>query len=659
MEIEKKNPTSGAETETEEVVFSTGRSSEASKPAYPEKKASVCLGGSPVSTSDGSGSDGVVFAETGRSTVQRHAAKQIKKKSTLFSVPVIFGSLLLLSVAVSGIVFAVSYNNNSAPAMVLTDSQLVSDDDSSDAESSEEQSKEESKEESLPVIRTPEAEIKEIGTQSIVFGDNVTVSGIKLGGKTLSEAYDAMQDRLLELRDKISISINCDGKNITLTEDDFKFDTDVSDVLVQAYHFSRGELDEPTVFTAYNDGKTDFKVTSVINSDSIKNAVSKVSDKFDIQPVDAHVSKFEPTATEKFTYEDGSDGYLIDQKLVRNKIDEILLQTSKMGSFDIETVRTPYKRTIEDIKANTKLISSSCTTAANVWASNFNMELAIKSANGTVVQPGETFSFNTMTGNTTNGDLGYVKSTAIVNGKYEQQYGGGICQASTTIYLAAVKADMTIEERHAHQYPSSYADRGLDATVDYGNLDMRFTNDKDYPIYIATYVYDYYGNGMDELMVEFYGPISDEYDEIVPVGWVTYAGSENYSARGAKVYFKDGKEVKRQNLPIGSYDYHYDTYYSVQDLIPSDVEYGPKNVSATGKTPTVYSPGGCGSNAPVKYGTAAEVLAEAKNARNKTEKKTSKTESEAEDSADTSANGEEDEEIIEVSELSETPETVE
>lgn len=648
MEIEKNNMTSENMNDEEEVVFSTGKSEPAKAQPVKEKteeKAEVKTEAPAAGTvsfgaaSDPDESEGVVFAETS-SGVKRHATKQIKSgKKKVISVPVIIGSVVLLSLAVSGIVFAVSYNRNTVPAMVPTDSSVVVD-ESSDKESSKETT--ESVPEALPVIRTDEAEIKTINTATIVFGEGVTVSGVDLTGKTLSEAYEAMQDRLLQLRDTINITVSCDGNDLHLTEDDFKFDTDLPDVLIQAYHYSRGELDNPTVNAVYNDGKTDFTVRSVINADSIDGAVKKVAKKFDIQPVDAHVESFEPTKTEKFTYADGSDGYLIDKELVKKNIDEILRLNTKSGAFKISTVKTPFKKTLADVKANTKLIASHCTTAANVWASNFNMELAIKTANGTIVNPGETFSFNTMTGNTTNGSLGYVESTAIVNGKYEQQYGGGICQASTTIYLAALKADMTVVERYGHLFASSYADRGLDATVDYGNLDMRFRNDKDYPIYIATYVYDYYGNGMDEIMVEIYGPLSKEYDEIVPVGWVTWAGDKSYGAKGAKVYFKDGKEIKREFTPGSSYEYHYDSYSSVSYLIPADTENGP-SVSPTYSTPRVFSPGGCGSNAPIAYGTAAQVLKEAKKA---SEPKTSKPESSAASADESSADDSSAEESV-------------
>lgn len=548
--------------------------------------------------------DEIVFFAAPEKPVKAKKIEQQKfeKKKSSFPIVPLAACAAVLCIAAVGAVTLI--NSGNQPDVVNTNESTVSE----EAKNAAASDKEDSIEETLGVIRETSANIKTINTASIVFGDNVTVSGVKVAGKTLSEAYDAMQNRLKDLRDDIKIEIKCGTKNLTLTQNDFAFDTDVSNVLIQAYHYSRGELDEPTVPYADNGGVMDFTVTSVINKNSISTAVKKVAEKFDVQPKDAHVKSFNPEASEKFTYEKGSDGYLISQKVVTEEITSILQKPEKHGGFTVEAVRTPYTKTLESVKANTKLIGSHCTTANNVWASVYNMELAIKSCNGYVVKPGDTFSFNEMTGDTTTGALGYVPSTAIVEGRYEQQYGGGICQAATTIYIAAMKAGMEAIERHAHQYASVYADRGIDATVDYGSLDMKFKNNFEYPVYIATYVYDYNGDGMDELCVEFYGPISAEYDEIRPVGWINYIGDSGYGASGAQIYFKDGKEVKREYLPSGDYDYHGESYYSLANDMPSDVEYGPREVQPTGEVPTIYSPNGCGSSAPVPYGTASQYL---------------------------------------------------
>ena len=609
-----------AETKTEEtaeIKAEETKTEETAEIKADEKATEIKAEEEPVFAKAEEEKDVVVFAPV--DTPSRKPVAQAPKKHRFPVIPVVTAAAVVCLGVSAAIIFmsnsnnAVQVNNDTSVIVSAEDSASTEDVQSVYASSQAEEKKDQ------PVIAEQPIEISEIDTSSIVFGDNVTVEGVSLKGKTLAQAYDAMHDTVKALREKVNIKVDCEDKSVTLTQDDFDYDTDIANVLIQAYHFSRGELSQPNVATVMNDGVTNFKITSALNKRSVSTAVKKAADEFDILPVNASVAKFEPDKVEKFTYKDGKNGFMIDQKELSDKITNILNLVKKEGNLKIEKKETPFEITLPILKANTKLIASTYTTAANVWASNYNMGLAIKSASGTIVNPGETFSFNKMTGDTTNGALGYIPSTAIVKGEYVQSYGGGICQASTTLYLCALRADMEPVERWAHAYPSVYADRGLDATVDYGNLDMKFKNTKDYPIYIATYVYDYDYDGLNELLVEMYGPLSTEYDEIVPVGWVSWAGYDGYYGKGAKVYFKDGKEIKREYTPGGSYDYKYDTYSSALARIPANPDFGPTDVKPTMKPPAVFSPNGCGSNAPVPYGKAAEYLEKAKN--EKTEKK--------------------------------------
>lgn len=614
-----KNQTSEAAADTtsddeedDEIVFAGGDTPLA-PPAPKEERSEAETQEEADSSADESV---VVFAEQEAAPKKTRIARA-KKRSPL--VPVLAVCAVLCAGAAAGTMIW-AMNRETAPAAENAASQTHSGNNTeqlSTAEKTSDSAADNSQFSEEPV------EISAVDTTNILFGQNVTVEGINLAGKSLSQAHEAMQDRLLDLRDPISITIVCDGKTLTLTQNDFNFDSDIANVLLQAYHYSRGELAQPTVENTFDNGVTDFKIRTNINTESVDAAIKKAADFYDVQPVDAHVTKFDPTASQKFEYADGSDGFLLDHDELSSKIKGILDQGEKTGSFSIETHQTPFKISLEEIKAKTKLIASHRTTAANVEASNSNMKLAIRAINGTVVQPGEIFSFNDITGDTTNGNMhyypngtegAYVPSTAYSRGKIVQEYGGGICQASTTVYLCALKANMEAVERHAHLYASSYAPYGLDATVDYGNLDMRFKNNFDLPVYICTYVYDYTGDGNEEIMVEFYGPISEDYDEIVPAGWVTYADSKGFAAKGAKVYFKNGTEVDRVILPSGSYDYHYESYYSVINYMPSDTSFGP-DTYATYETPTVYSPGGCGESSPIAYGTASQVLSKARSSR--------------------------------------------
>lgn len=113
-----------------------------------------------------------------------------------------------------------------------------------------------------------------------------------------------------------------------------------------------------------------------------------------------------------------------------------------------------------------------------------NIAIAARTINGTVLLPGETFSYNKILGNTTK-EKGYRLGTAYVGGKTVPSYGGGICQVSSTLYNAVLYANLEIVERYNHSYAVSYVPAGRDATVAYGGKDFKFKNTRNYPIKIV------------------------------------------------------------------------------------------------------------------------------------------------------------------------------
>ena len=113
-----------------------------------------------------------------------------------------------------------------------------------------------------------------------------------------------------------------------------------------------------------------------------------------------------------------------------------------------------------------------------------NLILASKKINGTVLMPGETFSYNKVVGERTIA-AGYKEAPIYVSGKVEDGIGGGICQITTTLYNAVLYANLDIVERSNHQFVPSYAGPSRDATVVYGAIDFKFKNNRDYPIKIT------------------------------------------------------------------------------------------------------------------------------------------------------------------------------
>ena len=113
-----------------------------------------------------------------------------------------------------------------------------------------------------------------------------------------------------------------------------------------------------------------------------------------------------------------------------------------------------------------------------------NIALAAKLFNGTVLMPGEEFSYNGVVGSRTS-DKGFLPAPAYVSGESVQEIGGGVCQGSSTIYLATLRANLEIVERYNHGYIASYVPHGMDATVYYGVKDFRFRNDTPFPIKVT------------------------------------------------------------------------------------------------------------------------------------------------------------------------------
>ncbi|MCX4302940.1 MAG: VanW family protein [Clostridia bacterium] len=160
---------------------------------------------------------------------------------------------------------------------------------------------------------------------------------------------------------------------------------------------------------------------------------------------------------------------------------------------------TPANKTINDIgtEAFPYLISTYTTRydASNVNRSQ-NLAIATGKINGTVLMPGEEFSFNQVVGKRTI-EEGYKDAKIYQDGKVVDGLAGGICQISSTLYNAVIKANLEIVERRNHSFTTSYVKAGRDATVVYGVIDFKFKNTRTYPIKIEGSV----GSGVAEFNI--------------------------------------------------------------------------------------------------------------------------------------------------------------
>ena len=178
-----------------------------------------------------------------------------------------------------------------------------------------------------------------------------------------------------------------------------------------------------------------------------------------------------------------------------------------------------------------------------------NLILAAKKINGTVLMPGETFSYNKVVGARTI-QAGYKEAPIYVSGRVEDGIGGGICQITTTLYNAVVYANLDIVERSNHQFVPSYAGPSRDATVVYGAIDFKFKNNRDYPIKIACSV----SGGIANFKI--WGLKSDNDYEVQISSRTTGKTSTAIYSEAYKILKKNGSVVSTTLLSKDTYKRH-------------------------------------------------------------------------------------------------------
>lgn len=143
-----------------------------------------------------------------------------------------------------------------------------------------------------------------------------------------------------------------------------------------------------------------------------------------------------------------------------------------------------------------------------------NIRLATQKINGTVIMPGETFSYNQVVGKRT-AAAGFKSAAVYVGGEVTTGIGGGICQVSSTLYNSVLLANLEIVERYNHGFNPGYVPAGRDATVSWGGPDFKFKNSRDYPVKIIANVSG--GN----ISIQIFGLKSDNEYEVEIQSYIT------------------------------------------------------------------------------------------------------------------------------------------
>lgn len=155
-----------------------------------------------------------------------------------------------------------------------------------------------------------------------------------------------------------------------------------------------------------------------------------------------------------------------------------------------------------DLEKASKILGEYATWFHGSGARYNNIGLAVKGLNNTVIWPEEIFSFNEVVGPRTP-EQGYLPAPVIIGGGNNLDYGGGVCQVSSTLYNAALNAGLQVRERHLHTKPIGYVPKGRDAAVAYNYLDLKLKNHNKDPVIIKT------GLGNGRIWAQIWGDKSE------------------------------------------------------------------------------------------------------------------------------------------------------
>ncbi|WP_291633992.1 VanW family protein [Clostridium sp.] len=315
----------------------------------------------------------------------------------------------------------------------------------------------------------------------------VKIEDEDLTGKSKEEAQKIIVDKYSSQVIKKKIDIVSDGKKYTLDYSKIDAKYKIDEAIEQAISYGR----DMSMFQKYkaisNPALKQIKLTFEYNDKIVEQMLEKIIKDTNKEPVNATITMV-------------SNGeFSITKEVVGKKLEEDKLKSdikSKINgtlSADTISIVAPVsivkpKTTEATLKTiNTKISSYSTNFGSSASGRATNIDLSTKSIDGTLLMPGDVFSFNGVVGERTVA-RGYQTAGVIIGDKLEQGLGGGICQVSSTLYNAMLATEIVSVERIHHTISSGYIPKGQDATVDYGNLDYKFKNTYKYPIYIQGFI---------------------------------------------------------------------------------------------------------------------------------------------------------------------------
>ena len=307
---------------------------------------------------------------------------------------------------------------------------------------------------------------------------NVYIGGVNVSGMTEEQATKAVEEKLGKGTGG-NYTVKIGDETTTATAENFGMEWTNREVVHEAMEVAKGG----NLIKQYKDKKDlqvepkNFEVAYAPNEQAVKTYVEKLAEEYnrDAEEGDITFANGYPEVT------GGETGIAVN---VDQSVSSIMKALEGDGT-ELTVVAEVQKPSVtkEELSQVKDVLGTATTYYGSSYERNTNVEVGASKINGTRIMPGETFSV-TAAVTPFNADNGYYPAPSYESGQVVDTYGGGICQVSTTLYNAVLKAELQVDERHNHTMLVSYVDPSKDAAIAEGLMDFVFTNNTDAPIYI-------------------------------------------------------------------------------------------------------------------------------------------------------------------------------
>lgn len=369
--------------------------------------------------------------------------------------------------------------------------------------------------------------------------NGIFIGDVDVSGMTVEEAKKAVEDGMAEIK-STSITLKVDDTKESVTAEEFGLAWENTEVVDEAVALGKSG----NIVKRYKDNKDlehdnkKYEMEYSTDKDKIRKVVKSKAESFNREAINASIT------TENGTFEviAGQNGVAVNTNKSVNKIFKFMENEwdQKSATIELKADVTEPEYTTEELEKIKDPLGTATTYYGSTAARNQNVQVGASKLNGHLIMPGEVFSVTEAVVPFTE-ENGYLPAPSYASGKVVDTYGGGICQVSTTLYNAVLKAELEIVERHNHSMIVTYVDPSKDAAIAEGAMDFRFANNKEYPIYIVGGAYGgeltftIYGcetrdpNRVVEYISETTGSTTPEGAELIavsqPVGYISQTQS--------------------------------------------------------------------------------------------------------------------------------------